>query len=149
MARAVIVDRGWFRIQTDIKGLQNRRVDVGILPNAGSNQGVRIVDYAVFNEFGTATIPARPFMRKTADDSQKTLPAFMGFLITNLVNGKTTPVRVQHTLGQWYQARIRTTIGSARSWAAPNAPMTLSMKSHQSPLLDTYSMYNSINYKLS
>lgn len=149
MAVPVFVDRGWFKIQTNMKALNNRNVDVGILPNAGSQGGVRIVDYATFNEFGTATIPARPFMRKTADDSRQTLPAFTSGLISNLISGGTTPLRIQYALGAWYQTRIRMTIQSAPGWAAPNAPSTVAMKGHSSPLLDSYALFNSINYKLS
>lgn len=149
MAVPVFIDMGWFKIQTNLKALHNRNVDVGVLPGAGSQGGVRIADYATFNEFGTAVIPARPFMRKTADDSRQTLPVFTNTLINNLISGNTTPLRVQHALGAWYRTRIRMTIQNAPSWAAPNAPSTVAAKGHSSPLLETYALFNSINYKLS
>lgn len=147
MARAVIIDRGWNRIKTDIRALQNEGVKVGIRSTAGSNNGVKIVDIAVFNEFGTSTIPSRPFMRRTADQSKSYVPNFAASLAKGLLNNKLTVSQVMNRLGLFYQDKIRETIRLSKSWAVPNAPSTIKQKKSSTPLIDQGIMLGAVDYE--
>ena len=66
-SRVTVKDLGWRSIKAGALGLNGRGVKVGILANAGAKDGTQIADYAAFNEFGTSSIPARPFLRQTWD----------------------------------------------------------------------------------
>lgn len=147
-ARTVVVDRGWVRIKHDMLGMNGRGVKVGILANAGQNQGTAIVDYAVFNEFGTERIPARPFMRKTVDDNMQTAMTYAAQLVSQAIGSRRISADViLDRIGLWYQARIRETIRNAYQWAAPNAPATIARKGSDKPLIDTGMMHGAVNYE--
>ena len=146
--RTILLDRGWSRIRRNALGMNGRAVKVGILADAGTNDGVAIVDYAVFNEFGTETIPARPFMRKAADDNEAAALAQARGLAGMMMAGRLTPDQVLHQIGLWFQARVRTTIRTAFRWAVPNAPATVRRKGSSRPLIDTGAMHGAVNYEL-
>jgi hypothetical protein len=147
MARAVIIDRGWLRIKTNMAELQGQGVKVGIRSTAGQVDGVRIVDYATFNEFGTSRIPSRPFMRRTADQAKSYVPAFAKHLTTALINQKITVNQLFNQLGLFYQDKIRKTILSSPSWAVPNSPITIKRKKSSVPLVDTGVMVGAVDYE--
>lgn len=142
-----IIDRGWKKIKTDVEQLRGRGVKVGLMAGGPVNDGVAVLDYAVFNEYGTATIPARPFMRKTADDAERTLGSFAASTAQRVIGGRINANQALDTLGLWYQARIRTSITQAWTWAAPNAQSTIKMKGSSKPLIDDGIMRGAINYE--
>ncbi len=142
-----IIDRGWKRIKTEIEALRNRGVKVGMLAGGPSQDGVRIVDYAAFNEFGTESIPSRPFMRRTADEAERPIIQFTASITQRLIAGQIGVEGVLDSLGLWYQMRIRATIRSSPSWAAPNSPMTIALKGSSVPLIDHGVMVGAVNYE--
>ncbi len=147
MARAVIIDRGWNKISNDARMLNRRGVKVGLMAGGPVQDGVAVVDYATMNEFGTDKIPSRPFMRKTGDDADRPFQTFAVSIAGRMIEGKITADQVLDTLGLWYQARIRATIRSSPSWAAPNAPMTIALKGSSVPLIDHGVMVGAISYE--
>lgn len=147
MARTIIIDRGWNKIKTNIRALQGEGVKVGIRSSAGEHDGVLIVDYATFNEFGTSRIPARPFMRRTADQSKKFLPPFVRYLTNNMLNNNLTVPQVMNQLGLFFQSKIRETIRSSKSWAVPNAPYTIKKKKSSTPLIDHGFLLGAVDYE--
>jgi hypothetical protein len=147
MARAVIIDRGWLRIKTNMAELQGQGVKVGIRSTAGQVDGVRIVDYATFNEFGTSRIPSRPFMRRTADQAKSYVPDFAKRLTKGLIEQKITVNQLFNQLGLFYQDKIRKTILSSPSWAVPNSPITIKRKKSSVPLVDTGAMVGAVDYE--
>lgn len=55
-------DPGFHSLIASLRSLEDKKLKVGVLPSAGRNsEGVDLVDVAVWNEFGTRHIPARPF----------------------------------------------------------------------------------------
>lgn len=146
MAKAIIIDRGWLKIKADCMQLRGQGVKVG-LRSGPMNNGVAVVDYATFNEFGTQDIPSRPFMRRTADLSQRDLRAFAKFLTQRLLTRNLNVDGVMNSLGLWYKTRIQQTIRSARAWAAPNSKATITTKGSSAPLIDDAIMINSVDYQ--
>ena len=146
MARTILIDRGWNRIKRDTKALQGQAVKVGFRAGPASN-GVQVVDYATFSEFGTEHIPSRPFMRRTADQAEKPIRPFASNLVAGLINGNLNVAGVMTALGTWYKDRIQTTIRTARSWATPNAPSTIKAKGSSQPLIDDGVMVANIDYE--
>lgn len=153
---ARIVDKGWMKIQSDIKALQGRGVKVGLLSGGPSQDGVPVVEYATMNEFGTSEIPSRPFMRTTADNAEGPFKQFSMQIARGVytrgaggrfAKGNLGVSGVLDAVGLWYQAKIRATIRSSPSWAVANSPMTIQAKGSSTPLIDHGVMIGAIDYE--
>jgi hypothetical protein len=147
MAGSKIIDRGWMKIKSDIQELQGQGVKVGLRSSAGSHDGVLIADIGIYNEFGTSRIPARPFMRRTADQSRQFLAPFVSGLTKRMIEHKLSVSQVMNQLGLFYQDKIRNTIRSSPTWAVPNAPSTIKKKGSSVPLIDTGAMLGAVDYE--
>ena len=143
-------DRGWIGIKAKVRELDGAAVKVGIRArDAGKmNDGVAVIDYAIWNEYGTATIPKRPYMRRTADTSEGALKAVTTKWAKMLVGGTMTVDQVLHSLGQYYKMRIQGTIRNASSWATPLAPSTIRQKGSTKILIDQGILISTIDYEL-
>lgn len=148
MPTVIDKDTGWRRINIDIKELRGRSVKVGLMGN-DQVDGVSVVDYATFNEFGTSRIPPRPFMATTADEGRETITKFTEHLVGRMIDGKVDPETVLRNLGEKYSSMVKMTIRNASSWAVPNAPSTIARKGSSSPLIDTGRMVGAVTYEVS
>lgn len=147
MVTVIDRDLGYQRIKLNFKQLEGREVKIGIM-GGESAEGVSIVDYAVYNEFGTKNIPSRPFMSTTADQNRDEVQKFAGALVGKIIDGKLSVDIALKNLGEWYQKKLQMTIRNAKSWAAPNAPATVARKGSSSPLIDTGRMVQSVRYEV-
>lgn len=101
--------------------------------------GQYISDVAIYNEFGTETIPARPFLRVAQYNAFKR--------VNNLINNRLDQGTSIDDLCKEIALMLRTQIKREihrGSWV-PNAPSTIRQK-HDStkPLVDTHMMHNSV-----
>ena len=147
MARIVDKDKGLKRITTDIKALGDYKIKMGIMGDQ-TVDGVSVVDYAMYNEFGTSTIPARPFMETTFTKHGDELVKMAQYLAGDMIDGKIKPKKVLDTLGLWYTNKIKMTIRDAKNWAVPNAASTVAQKGSSSPLIDNGRMLGAVNYEI-
>lgn len=119
----------------------------GIPSGATTTDGKSIPMYAAYNEFGTSRIPARPFMRTTANEHQnewcETLAgALKGEILKDNAKG------AMGLVGEQMKAHIQQTI--QKGSFAPNAPRTVANKRRKGkvepdhPLIDTGQMLASI-----
>ena len=99
---------------------------------------------AAANEFGTDTIPSRPFMRAAIDD--------VGDELRSTIRARIDPLRMvidrplAQRLGDIVKEEIQKKI---RTWTIPpNAPATIMRKGRNDPLVDTRKMLNSIQVEL-
>ena len=133
-------------------------VKAGILEGATNNEtGESVAAYAAYNEFGTANIPSRPFMRKTCDEKADTWVEGLGRMIGN---GR-SPEDAMKLLGMRMADDIIETIAS--NMPPPNSPETIASKTKKvvgkkakageshvpGTLIDTGSMIASVNYEVS
>jgi len=107
-----------------------------------------VVDYAIYNEFGTERSPARPFMSTTYDLYSGQLEKFTHFLVGRMIDGKVTDDTVLKNIGAKYQSWIQKTIRDAKNWAVPNSPKTVAMKGSSSPLIDQGRMVQAVRYEV-
>lgn len=122
-----------------LEGLDGRKVDAGLF--SGENQ-----KKAMWNEYGTSRgIPARPFLRNTLYENEARFGPYIAPFITNILNGGSGET-VLSELGQFMAMSIKRTI--AAGGFAPNAPATVAQKGHGKPLVDTGSMYGSIDWRV-
>jgi len=147
-------DYGFQRIDLDVKRLRDRSVKIGIIggnsryDNSDESEAVTVVDYAIFNEFGTDTIPERPFMATTHARYSDQIAKFTDFMVQRMIDGKISDDTLLQNIGLRYQGLIRKTIREAKTWAAPNAERTIAEKGSSSPLIDTGRLIQAVNYEV-
>ena len=127
-------------------------VKAGILNNATTTDGKSIAEYAVYNEFGTSRIPARPFMRTVAKEKPK---QWIGEMVRHVRGRATDPATWKQALGvagESMKSDIKDSIQNG-SWV-PNAPATVKAKARKGkvepdhPLMDTGQMIAAVAFEV-
>lgn len=126
-------------------------VKAGIPAGATTTDGKSIPEYALYNEVGTAHIPARPFMRDTVNDKQDNWKSFLESNVDYNNIERDECVTVMGVLGEVMVADIKQTIQKGGNPPfAPNAEATRKAKERRGkseanhPLIDTGQMLESI-----
>ena len=126
------------------KGLD---IAVGI-PKGGKSIGTRYPDgtpvlaVAFYNEFGTETIPARPFIKNGGRIATKKLEPILKKVIKAVNNDKAKLKNEFEKVGLLAEAIVKKYIVQLKS--PPNAQSTIDAKGADNPLVDTNLMKNSI-----
>lgn len=94
-----------------------------------------VPELAAIQEYGTAGIPARGYMRRALQTSDELINRVAGVEIAKVANGDSSPTRAMAEVGDAVAGRVLDTLESTTSWAAPNAPLTVKLKGHAVPLL--------------
>ncbi len=92
---------------------------------------------AAIQEYGTANIPARGFMRRGAQQGMPMLERVAAEEMAKVADGKQSPTRAMDAIGDAAAGRIIDTLETTQQWAAANAPETIRRKGHDTPLLGT------------
>lgn len=132
------------KIFAELKKLENAFTLIGIQEGAPTVEGVLVSDYTFWNEYGTKTIPERPFMRGWFDGNLQRIKKFAETLYGKVADGTMKANTALKVLGQWAQDQIRKSIINLKS--PPNAPSTIRIKKSSNPLIDTGTMLNSIHH---
>ena len=109
----------------------SKRAEVGIF----GNQGADLIEIAVFNEFGTATIPERSFLRSAIAENKSKLINKTAELIVLMVKGNITPQNLLIRLGEYGRSLVVEKINSGEF--EPLAPATIKRKKSDVPLIET------------
>lgn len=147
MAEIVYELEGLKKLDKELKYLQSHAVKVGVLGN-GSNNGVSIQEYAIYNEYGTSHIPKRPFFRLSVGtaNAQKEIKEYMEKQVEQIISGGISGEAVYNNLGKYVVQKIKKTIMSGDF--VPLNAKTVKRKGHSNPLIDTHSLYESIDYEI-
>lgn len=148
MAEIIFKLKGLEKMEKELEYLKSHAVKVGVLGNGGSGS-VSVQEYAIFNEYGTSRgIPPRPFFRLSVGtaNAQKNIKTKARQLILQVVNGEISGEEFYNQMGTYLVKKIKRTIMSG-NFATLN-PQTIKKKGHSKPLMDTHSLYNSINYEI-
>jgi len=144
-------------LNKDMKYLNEHMVVIGILAedeDRTAGKGVRIIDYAVWNEIGTKYIPPRPFFRKTIEENQTRITSYGNVRLKKVIRGELSPENALKQVGEYVRGLIITTIATANSWAEPNADSTIKIKTSNGNanntkiLIDDKYLIKSIRYKI-
>lgn len=134
-----------FKTLADLKG---KNVVVGIRGKDATKKydnGATVGLVAKAMEFGTRTIPKRPFLQQTviryADDIGE--EAASEFSQKNFL---TQPEQALEEVGRTAASFIVAAINGANSWARPNLLATVQSKGSQHPLVDTGKLRDSISW---
>lgn len=137
-------DHGYRRFRALIKE-GGASVSVGIF--AGENGAdTDTVNIAFYNEYGTDTIPARPFIASGIDGNRAWLKKELGKAIKAHVEFKMPLLSNLAKVGMVLAGRVKST---GENWTTPpNAPSTIRRKGFNDPLKDTGKMLNSIGFQV-
>lgn len=122
-------------------------VRAGVMEDATNDAHERIAPYAACNEFGTARIPPRPFMRKTLERERENWIRGVGALLKNGLS----PDEALEKTGKRMAENIEATIMS--NMAPANAPSTIRRKNRAEAgragtLVDTGALVKSITHQV-
>lgn len=137
------------RFMQNLKELSKLEVKIGFQGGKDyyeeDGKHVNVLDIAMFNELGTVNIPSRPFMRKSVDENQSKINAFLEVKRNELANGKSAQA-VLNEIGVFMKGLVQEKIVSG-SFVA-NAPSTVEKKGSSRPLVDTGLMRQSVNFEV-
>jgi len=157
MARAVAdKDKGWKEIEKQIEIASKSLVKVGFQQgettklqrkgNRTKKSGFSMPDIAAVNEFGSAKIPARPFMRTSFDENRDKITSFVQKNYDKILEGKITTKQALGLIGLAMVGLIQKKIRSIVT--PPNSPRTIEIKKSSKPLIDFGQMIQSVREKV-
>jgi len=126
-----------------LKELGQLEVRIGIQQEETSEDGVDLVDIAMFNELGTEHIPSRPFLRDSVDDNSDKINTFLQSMKKELLTGVSVE-DVLKKIGVFQKGLVQEKITEGSF--EPNAESTIRKKGSSKPLIDTGRMRQSVNY---
>ena len=119
------------------------KVKVGFPEGGGEYpEGMSIVTVAVWNEFGNAVTPERPFFRLAMIDNKAKYRKMTKTLAKQILDGKISKEKALELLGEEAVADIQESIVNLSS--PPNSEMTIAIKGSSNPLVDTGLMKQSV-----
>lgn len=146
-------DMGMSQITAELKKFAGSYVKVGILENAGQKDGVDVAEYATWNENGVMgkngkwKIPPRPFVKGWSDTEKTNIEGRIKNVYGRVAAGEVTAEKALETIGQYGKTGIQGYI--RRGNFTPDAPATIKAKGSSTPLIDTGTLRNSVNYEVS
>lgn len=126
-----------------LKELGQLEVRIGIQQGETSEDGVDLVDIAMFNELGTEHIPSRPFLRDSVDDNSDKINTFLQSMKKELLTGGSVE-DVLKKIGVFQKGLVQEKITEGSF--EPNKDSTIRKKGSSKPLIDTGRMRQSVNY---
>ena len=144
-------------IMNELDYMALHMVEVGILgidkDMKGKDSKTTILDYAVYNEFGTKHIPPRPFMRNAIEKNSRTIEKYIEAKTNEVLEGKITGRQALMQLGEYMRGIIVLSIKNASKWAKPLSPKTIKIKTKDGQkdrgiLIDESFLIESIRYQI-
>lgn len=119
------------------------KVEIGFLDRATYPDGTSVAMVAAANEFGTATIPPRPFFRAMVQKNSGKWPINLRTALTETGGDAATSLGL---VGQEIQEELQDSIRS--NVPPPNAPSTVEAKGFDRTLIDTGHMLNTVKHNV-
>lgn len=134
------VDKGIGLIRKKMLELRELQLSIGFLDE-------EMATIAIFQEFGTETIPARSFLRSTLFEQRDKIARTWAKAYEGLIaNPRMRPVDMLSTLGSEMVGFVEAKIRTSREWAKANAPSTVASKGFDYPLHDTFEMSQAVKW---
>lgn len=132
------------RYFANLKKLAEMEVVAGFQADGGSyGGGASVAEVAAYNELGSSTTPARPFMKQSFEKHEAELKAACERVNQVLSRGGSLEDALNQ-LGVTVKALIQEEIVEGEF--EPNAPSTIKKKGSEQPLIDTGTMRQSVTY---
>ena len=144
-------------IMNELDYMALHMVEVGILgidgDLKGDNPKTTILEYAVYNEFGTKHIPPRPFMRNAIESNSQAISNYIEARVNDILEGQITGRKALMQIGEYIRGLIIQSIATATNWAEPLSPKTLKAKlkegsNNDKTLIEDRFLIKSIRYQI-
>lgn len=136
------IDKGYKAFKRLIGDLDGLRAEVGIRDG-------QIATYAAANEYGTDTIPSRPFMRSTIDGNRNKYSEQLTKLWNRASSGHFKGATAGGLLLRVGTTARNDLIKAISGWSQPrNADSTIAQKGENNPLVDTGAMQRAITVEV-
>lgn len=128
------VDRGWNDLKKTVNALKDKRafVKVGFIEEGQGSEdhgnGLTNAQVGLFNEFGTATIPERSFIRATFETKKDEYLSLLAKLVKGVYSRKVTVEKALQVVGLKVSTDIKKTVTAGDQVPPPNAPSTAARK---------------------
>ena len=133
------------KLQAEIEKMKRMEVAIGFQSGkAAEKDGTDICEIAIYNEFGTSSIPSRPFLRNSVDDNIDKINSFIATQCKAVCSGQTGCEDALKKIGTFHVGNVQQTIRNGDF--APNAPATIRRKGSSHPLIDTGTMRRSVSF---
>ena len=142
-------DLGAKKMSKQLDLLNNMALTIGFQGASGLTKyetGINVATVALFNEFGTQNMPARGFMRRSIAQNLGEIKAEFVTQIAKVVLLEQTAIQAMVKMGRFLAGLMKASLDSAASWAVPLAPSTIEGKGHDTPLIETELMRDSITW---
>ena len=119
-------------------------VKVGFFSTAKYEDGTPVAAVAAWNEFGTETIPERPFFRRAIAEMEDGVTK----IVKSGIDTEKMVVddRLAGRVGAYVAGQVMESITALKE--PPNAPETVRRKGSSDPLLDTGTLRNSVDWEV-
>jgi hypothetical protein len=130
--------------------LKNIEIEVGIFENKYVAPNLTLFDLAQIHEYGTATIPERPFLRTMFTDKRRYMPTIDSQL-KKYMSFNITMKEMSENIGKKFVEQTKKTID--KHIPPPLQPATVEQKQRKGysqpfkPLYATGLLYNSIDFR--
>lgn len=132
------------KLQKVLKELADKEVRIGFQHGkATEDDGTDVCDIAAWNELGTSGMPSRPFLRKSVDENEVKINAFLQSKKNDLIRGVSAEQMLKE-IGIFQKDLIQEKI--IEGDFVPNAESTVRKKGSSKPLIDSGTMLKSVNY---
>lgn len=121
--------------------IQGKKLKVGFLSGATYPDGTPVAQVAAENEFGTDTIPTRPFFRSMIAKHSGTWGVQLAKAMSHYNEDADKALGL---MGEVIKGQLQDEIVQFSTPA--NAPSTIAAKGFNNPLIDTGHMRNSVDY---
>lgn len=131
------------KVLDSIKTWSDKSIHVGVFSEDGGADGVSTAEVAMIQEFGTSTIPSRPFISDSFYESDTVVPYMLSdFLLVQNFNP------LLKDIGKMLKDMMEDRLMKSPAYYQANAPMTISIKGFDHPLIHHGNMFNDIDYKI-
>ena len=137
-------DRGWSALGRALAALSSDPVYVTIGVHGETHSDMVVI--AASNEFGTATIPERSYLRSTIDEGAREVAEDLAGALGNYLRdpGRVDLLQRLGLVGEKWVGKVKRKIIDLK--LPPNAPSTIARKGSTNPLVDTGRLLNSITW---
>lgn len=144
------VDMGMDAILKNLESLGGKGVKIGIQSDAGNHpeSGEALVDIAIWNEYGTATVPSRPAFRDCAEQNDALIEQGMVGAYRLIADGRSDAEHMLRTIGQWYQDIQKNHIRNVNFLPRLRDATVAAKKGSTKTLIDKGHLINSIRYEV-
>ena len=119
-------------------------VKVGFFSTARYEDGTPVAAVAAWNEFGTESIPERPFFRRALAEAEDGIVKVIAAGIDP--ERMAVDERLADRVGAYVQGEIQESITALKE--PPNSPSTIRRKGSSNPLLDSGFMRESVSWEV-